>query len=77
MTGLSFQPFDVQMGLMEASKGRVSPTVRRALLYCFTYDPARQAYTFNIIRVAGTASGVGVLLVVGGLIIARRRRRGP
>jgi len=74
MSGLALLPMDVKMALLESRAGQVSPTVRRALLYCFTYDPAKKSYAFNVMRVAGTASTAGVLLVVAVLVVARRRR---
>ena len=41
------------MALTEAQEGTVSPTIRRVLLYCFTYDPEGRTYVFNILKVAG------------------------
>ena len=78
MSGLTFLPFDVAMALLEAAAGRISPSIRGALLYCYRYDPQRQTYAFNILRVAGTSTAAGVFLVVGALtwVSARRRRRG-
>ena len=74
MSGLALLPMDVRMALLESRAGQVSPTVRGALLYCFNYDPRKKTYAFNVMRVAGTASTAGVLLVVLVLVFARRRR---
>ncbi len=78
MSGLTFLSFDVHMAILEAAAGRISPSIRGALLYCYRYDPKRQAYAFNILRVAGTSAAAGVFLVVGALtwVSARRSRRG-
>jgi len=75
MSGLALLPLDVKMALLEAQAGRVSPTVRRVLLYCFNYDPQKKSYAFNVMRVAATASTAGVFLVVAVLIFTRRRKK--
>jgi protein SCO1/2 len=52
--GITFLPFDLQMALTEASEGRIGPTINKALLYCFSYDPKGRKYVLNITRVAGS-----------------------
>lgn len=52
--GVTFLPFEVKMALLEASEGRVGPTVSRVLLYCFSYDPEGRTYVFNILKVSAT-----------------------
>jgi protein SCO1/2 len=60
--GVSFLPFEVTMALTEASEGKVGSPARKALMYCFSYDPLSKSYVFNILKVTGT---VMVLFVVG------------
>ena len=38
--GIDFPPRDMQLALVEASKGKVGTTLDRVLLSCFKYDPA-------------------------------------
>ncbi len=52
--GLTYLPLDVTMAITEASKGRVGPTIRRVLLFCYSYDPQGRTYVFNILKVTGT-----------------------
>lgn len=59
--GTSFLPFDVTMAVNEAAEGRVGQTGRRVLMYCFSYDPLKKSYVFNILKVVGTA----MILFVG------------
>jgi len=51
--GLTYLPFDLKMALTEAQEGKVRPTIRRVLLFCFSYDPEGRTYVFNILKVAG------------------------
>ncbi len=60
--GISFLPFEVSMALTEAAEGRVGSPARKALMYCFSYDPLRKSYVFNVLKVTGT---VMVLFVAG------------
>lgn len=53
LNGVSFQPFEFKMAVVEASEGKSGPTINKVLQYCFTYDVAGQRYVLNITRVAG------------------------
>ena len=64
--GVTYLPFDLKMALTEAQEGTVSPTIRRVLLYCFSYDPEGRTYVFNILKV----TGVIVLLFASIFILA-------
>jgi len=54
--GLTYLPFDLKMSVNEALAGRPGPTIRRALLYCFRYDPEGRTYVFNLLKVSGTVT---------------------
>ena len=76
--GTQFLPFDIKMGVIEASKGRPMPPVNRALSFCFSYDPEGRKYVFATLRVAG---GVMVVVVIPFLFshttIASKRPSAP
>ncbi len=63
--GTSFLPFDVTMALTEAAQGKVTSPARKALLYCFSYDPLKKSYVFNILKVTGTV----MIVFVGGFLV--------
>jgi protein SCO1/2 len=75
LEGVSFLPFEMTMALTEASEGKIGSPARKALMYCFSYDPLKKSYVFNILKVTGT---VMILFVAGFLIYllksARSRR---
>jgi protein SCO1/2 len=62
--GLTLLPKDVALALAEAASGVTGSSIRTLMAYCFTYDPDRQSYLFNLLRVSGTV----VVLTVGGLL---------
>ena len=66
--GIEYAPRDIQLGLVEASQGKIGSVVDQFILYCYHYDPARGKYgavVFNIMRIFALAT----LLVLGGFVI--------
>ena len=61
INGISYLPFDVKMALLEASDGRVGPTIATVLKFCYSYDPVGRTYALNITRIAM----VLILILVG------------
>ncbi len=51
--GTEFLPFDLKIALLEASEGRVGPTLSKVLRFCFSYDPKGRKYVFNTLKVTG------------------------
>jgi protein SCO1 len=74
--GTRFLPFEVTMALTEAAQGKIGSTTRKVLEYCFSYDPLKKSYVFNILKVTGTV----VVLFVGSflayLLITTKKKRG-
>lgn len=75
--GIEYDPRNVRLGLVEASKGKIGTIVDQILLYCYHYDPRQGKYgaaVFNTLR----ASALATVLVLGGfmLLMFRRERRG-
>ncbi len=54
LNGTYFLPFEVKMAVLEASEGRVGPTINKVLQFCYSYDPAGQTYVLNITKIIGT-----------------------
>lgn len=77
--GVKFLPMDLTLALTEASRGLAVPTVRKLLLYCYSYDPEGRRYVFNILRITGIATLLFIGLFIGWLTLSGRRRgrRGP
>ncbi len=56
--GVEYQPQDVRLGLVEASKNKIGNPVDQILLFCYHYDPATGKYgatVMNIVRFAGAS----------------------
>ncbi len=71
--GIEYAPRDIQLGLVEASQGKIGNVADQLILYCYHYDPARGKYgavVLNIMRVGALAT----VLVLGGFVIVMFRR---
>jgi protein SCO1/2 len=71
MTGTEFLPVDLSMSFLEASAGRVGPTIAKVLRFCFSYDPQNHQYVFNTLKVsailiAAMVLGLGLYLGLSG-----------
>lgn len=72
--GAEFLPFDVKMGLLEASEGKIGSPISKITKLCFSYDAEGKKYVLNITRVIG--SGIlFVLLVFGVILVAAKKRK--
>jgi protein SCO1/2 len=77
LNGVQQLPFDIQMALMEASKGTVRPTIAKTLLFCFAFDAENKTYVFALEKVGAVVlslilAGFFLYLVLGG-----RKKRSP
>lgn len=71
--GIEYAPRDIQLGLVEASKGKIGNVVDQVLLYCYHYDPRQGKYgaaIFNVLRLSALAT----VLVLGGFMVIMFRR---
>jgi len=71
--GIEYAPRNIQLGLIEASQGKIGNLADELVLYCFHYDPTQGRYgaaIFNILRVSALAT----LLLLGGFMIVMFRR---
>jgi len=68
-------PFDITMAMTEANKGRMGLSVKRALAYCFSYDPKGNRYTLNVLRVSGTVIAVFIIAFFLVLTLGGRKKR--
>ena len=56
MYGADPLPFDLRLALVEASQGRIGPTIAKVVRFCFSYDPKADKLVFNMLKVTGTVT---------------------
>ena len=73
--GTTFLPKDLALALFEARSGTSGTTIRKMMEYCFSFDPGKKTYVFNLLRVSATV----VIVCAGGflffLIVTGRKRK--
>ncbi len=74
--GTTFLPFDVAMTITEAAEGKTGSTAGKVLTYCFSYDPLKKSYVFNILKVVGTVVVLFVGAFLAYLLISTKKMRG-
>lgn len=76
INGIQYLPFDVKMAVIEASSGKVRPTIANILRFCYSYDPEARTYALNFTRIGGV---VIVVLVAGFmfLFVLKPRKKTP
>jgi protein SCO1/2 len=67
--GVEFSPRDLQLGLVEASHGKIGSLVDNLLTYCYQYDPTQNRHTLLYIRIFQmggllTVLALGIFMVV-------------
>lgn len=71
--GIEYAPRSIQLGLIDASQGKIGNLVDQVLLYCYHYDPRQGKYgvaIFNVLRLSALAT----VLVLGGFMVIMFRR---
>jgi protein SCO1/2 len=68
LLGTSFLTFDIKMSLIEASEGKIGPTISKFYKFCFSYDAEGKKYVLNVTRIA--AVGIILLAIVFVIVIS-------
>jgi protein SCO1/2 len=63
--GVDFEPKDLKLGLVEASRGKIGSPADQILLFCYHYDPTTGKYTTTVLGVLRLA---GVLMLIAMII---------
>jgi protein SCO1 len=71
--GTEFLTFDVKMGLLEASEGKIGSPISKIAKLCYSYDAEGRKYVLNFTRVIG--SGILFVLVVFAVILIAKKKK--
>jgi protein SCO1 len=72
INGIQYLPFDVKMAVIEASEGKVGPTIATVLRFCYSYNPESRSYALNVTRIGMVVVLLLVALFVGVFILKPR-----
>lgn len=78
--GMEYPAKRVKLALLEASKGKIAASIGDYFLHlCFRYDPNAGVYSVQamaVVRLAGALTILFLTVLIGGLILRDRTRRG-
>ena len=69
-------PFDIAMAVTDAAAEKPGFSIRRAVAFCYTYDPAGRRYTFDLMKVVGVSILAALGLFALFLALGGRKRKG-
>ncbi|MCK6606088.1 MAG: SCO family protein [Ignavibacteriaceae bacterium] len=74
LLGTRILPFDLKMALIEASEGKIGPTIAKVLKFCFSYDPQGKTYMLNVTRISGVIIiALSIVLVV--VLVTKKNKK--
>jgi protein SCO1/2 len=65
--GITYQPKDLRLALLEASQGKVGNVFDRFLMFCYHYEPSSRGYALKAVRVM-QAAGAAMIAIFGGFL---------
>ena len=76
LSGISYQPRDVRLSLIDASGEKIGSFSDLVLMYCCNYSPSTGKYTVSILRVLSIAGLFTVFAIIGMIFLLTRKPAG-
>ncbi len=73
--GITFLPIDFKMAVIEANKNQPRPTIQKVMLLCFSYDPAGQRYSLDVLKITGILMVFFILVFIIVYLIKPRKKK--
>ncbi len=76
LSGISYQPRDVRLSLIDASGDKIGSFSDLVLMYCCNYSPSTGKYTVSILRVLSIAGLFTMFAIIGMIFLLTRKPAG-
>lgn len=75
--GITYEPRNLKLALLEASRGKVGSVFDRLLMFCYHYEPLARGYSLQAMRVMQLGA-MGIIALLGGYlgVFWARQRKG-
>ncbi|MFQ5963596.1 MAG: SCO family protein [Candidatus Scalinduaceae bacterium] len=74
--GTHFLPKDITLALVEASEGKLGTTIQKMVKFCFSYDPGKKTYVFNLLRISGSVVlGIAAIFLAFLMFGGKKKKR--
>jgi len=70
--GVEYEPKDLELSLVDASKGKIGSVTDQILLFCYHYDPSTGKYTATVLGLLRIAAVLTILALIAGFIFVWR-----
>ena len=70
--GVQYNPLDLKMGILDASRGNIKSTMQKLLLYCYQYDPEGNSYSLSIVRITQIGGFLIILAILMMVLILNK-----
>lgn len=74
--GSNFLAKDLTLAFIEAGQGKVGTSIKKLVNYCFSFDPQRRSYEFNLLRVSATVVILCCGVFLSYLLLTGRKGKG-
>ena len=71
--GIEFDPFDLKLSLLEASKNKFISSVDKIILYCYNYNPSANSYSLAAMNVMKIGALFTLFVVIGILVYLNKK----
>ena len=71
-SGFYILPFSFKLAVIDATEGKVIPSIGKLLAFCFSYDPQGRTYVFDILKIVGASTILTVGIVI--LILVKKKK---
>ncbi|RMF54421.1 MAG: hypothetical protein D6748_16425 [Calditrichaeota bacterium] len=72
--GITFNPYNLKLAILEATEERIGPSIAKVIQFCFSYDPEGRKYVFNLLKVVGVVTFVFAIGFVVTISYLSRKR---
>jgi protein SCO1 len=75
MYGVTFLPADLQMAVLEASRGEARPTINKWLQFCYSAEPSGRGFVFSITKTVASITILLAVIFAAGLVFRKPRTK--
>jgi protein SCO1/2 len=73
--GITYEPKNLKLALLEASQGKIGSVFDRLLMFCYHYEPLARGYSLQAMKVMQLGAMVSMAIMGGYLMVFWTRQR--
>jgi protein SCO1 len=73
--GITFQPTDFKMAIVEANKEEARPTIQKILMLCYSYDQTNQRFALDVVKISGIIIAFFLLVFIVVYLLKPKKKK--